>query len=248
LPIFRADFHVHTVLSPCADTEMIPPLIVQESIQNGIDIIAITDHNSCANVAAVQKAALGTNLHVLPGIELQTSEEVHVLCIFDELDQVQELQKHIDAALPDQENNIDFFGEQFIVDETGDFIRREERLLLVSSELSLHSAWQITTTLGGLLIPAHVNRKAFGLFQVLGFVPPETPIEILEISTSITLEEARSRHPSLWNFALTQNGDAHFLEDIKGLNRLTIQHQEIAEIRLAFLNSENRLAEIIRNT
>jgi hypothetical protein len=246
LPTIRADFHVHTVLSPCADTEMIPPLIVQEAVQNGIDLIAITDHNSSGNIEAVQRAARGTNLHVLPGVELQTSEEVHVLCIFDELDQVYMLQKQIDAALPNQENNIDFFGEQFLVDETGDFISREDRLLLTSTELSLHEAWQITNSLGGIFIPAHVNRKAFGLFQMLGFVPPETPIEVLEISPQISLEEARTRHPSLWNFAVTQNGDAHFLEDIKGLNRLTLQSLTIKEIRLAFLNSENRYHEIIR--
>jgi 3',5'-nucleoside bisphosphate phosphatase len=235
---------VHTVLSPCADTEMIPPLIVQQALDHGIDLIAITDHNSSGNIAAVQQAARGTNLHVLPGVELQTSEEVHVLCIFDELDQMRELQKQIDAALPAQENNIDFFGEQFLVDETGDFIGREQRLLLTSTELSLHEAWRLTTSLGGIFIPAHVNRKAFGLFQVLGFVPPETPVEILEISTQITLEEARTRHPSLWNFAVTQNGDAHFLEDIKAPNRLTLQSLTIKEIRLAFLNSEGRTHKI----
>lgn len=224
---------------------MIPPLIVQESLQHGIEIIAITDHNSSGNIEAVQIAARETNLHVLPGVELQTSEEVHVLCLFDELDQVRELQKQIDVGLPNQENNIDIFGEQFLVDETGDFIRREERLLLTSTTLTLDTAWQLTTALGGLLIPAHVNRKAFGLFQVLGFVPPETPIEIMEITKHISQNEAKSRYPSLWNYAITQNGDTHFLEDIKGLNRLTLQSPTIAEIRLAFLNSENRQYEII---
>ena len=80
---FRADLHVHTVLSPCAEVEMIPPLIVQEALEHGIDIIAITDHNASANVAAVQKAALGSSLKVLAGIEVQSREDVHLLCLFE---------------------------------------------------------------------------------------------------------------------------------------------------------------------
>jgi PHP family Zn ribbon phosphoesterase len=248
LPTFRADLHVHTVLSPCADTEMIPPLIVEEAVQRGIELIAITDHNASANIESVQKASRGTNLHILPGVELQTSEEVHVLCLFDELDQVRSFQQVIDSTLPDQENNIDFFGEQFVVDETGDFIRREDRLLLTSTTLSLNAAWQHVNALGGLLIPAHVNRKAFGLFQVLGFVPSDTPIEVLEISTQITSEQARSRYPSIMDHALVQDGDAHFLEDIIGINLLTVQEPTIAEIRLALLNKEDREHEIIKNS
>jgi PHP family Zn ribbon phosphoesterase len=246
LPTYRADLHVHTVLSPCADTEMIPPLIVEDAIQHGVDIIAITDHNATGNIEAVQKAARGTSLHVLPGVELQTSEEVHVLCIFDELDQVRSFQTLIDSMLPNQVNNIDFFGEQFIVDETGEFIRREERLLLTSTTLSLHASWQHTKTLGGLFIPAHVNRKSFGLFQVLGFIPPETPIEILEISTQITSEQARDRYPSILHCTLIQNGDAHFLEDIIGINQLTMRDLTIAEIRLACLNYEDRQHDILK--
>lgn len=215
---------------------MIPPLIVQEALNKGIEIIAITDHNATANIEAVQKAAFGTVLHVLPGVELQTVEEVHVLCLFDELDQVQSLQGLINSSLPDQQNNVDFFGEQFIVDETGDFVRREERLLLTSTSISINSAWSIVNALGGLLIPAHVNRKAFGLFQVLGFIPTDIDLEILEITTHISPDIARERYPSLKDRALIMNGDAHFLEDIKGPNLFTIEAPRINEIRLALLN------------
>jgi PHP family Zn ribbon phosphoesterase len=224
---------------------MIPPLIVQEAIDRGIGLIAITDHNASGNIAAVQEAAQATDLHVLPGVELQTSEEVHVLCLFDHLDQIRALQQSIDAALPDQENSIDVFGEQFVVDATGDFIRRDERLLLTSTHLSMQTAWEITNSLGGILIPAHVNRKAFGLFQVLGFIPPEPPLEILEVSTALTPQQAVGKHPSLSKYAITQNGDAHFLEDVKGPNRLSVEKVTISEIRLAFLRQEGRSSEII---
>jgi len=134
---FRADLHVHTVLSPCAEVEMIPPLIVQQALEQGIDLIAITDHNASANVEAVQKAAIGTPLTVLPGMEIQSREDVHLLTIFQDLDALTAWQLEVDGALPDRENNSNLFGEQFVVDETGEFIRSEPRLLLTSTRFSI---------------------------------------------------------------------------------------------------------------
>src|SRR4026207_2291411 len=122
---FRADLHVHTVLSPCAEGEMIPPLLVQKALEKKIDLIAITDHNSSANVSAVQKAAQGTGLTVLPGMEVQSREEVHLLTLFETREGLEAWQKEVDASLPDLPNQPGFFGEQFVVDETGDFIRNE---------------------------------------------------------------------------------------------------------------------------
>src|ERR1051325_10502293 len=114
---FRADLHVHTVLSPCADVAMIPPLIVQKALERNIDLIAITDHNASANVRAVQKAAEGTNLTVLPGMEAQSREDVHLLTLFETIDQLETWQDQVDAALHDLPNQPEFFGEQFVVDE-----------------------------------------------------------------------------------------------------------------------------------
>jgi predicted metal-dependent phosphoesterase TrpH len=88
---------------------MIPPLIVDEALRKGIQIIAITDHNATANVKAVQKAAEGSGLVVLGGMELQTKEEVHLLCLFEENETLEAWQKIVDQALPNQENNPDFF-------------------------------------------------------------------------------------------------------------------------------------------
>ena len=122
---YIAELHSHTVLSPCAEVEMIPPLIVQTAIEKGINLLAVTDHNASANVIAVQRAAQDTGMIVLPGMELQTREEVHLLCLFDTLEQLEAWQNLVDEHLPPLENDIEYFGEQFVVDETGDFIRRE---------------------------------------------------------------------------------------------------------------------------
>lgn len=241
---FRADLHVHTVLSPCADIEMIPPLIVDEALQRGISLIAITDHNATANISAVQQAAGDSGLIVLPGMELQTHEEVHVLCLFDTLDQAAELQNWVDARLPNIANNPDFFGEQFVVDQTGDFLWREERLLINSIDATLHEAWQFVNDLGGLFIPAHINRRAFGLIAILGLVPTDIPFEALEISRHITPADAVQKFPQISGFPLIQNGDVHYLDDFLGSMTWTVAAPRIEELRKSIRREDGRTCRI----
>ena len=238
LKTYQAELHVHTVLSPCAGVEMIPPLIVRTAIGNGINLIAITDHNSSRNISAVIQAAQGEELKVLPGMELQTKEEVHVLVLFDTMEQISKLQCLVDESLPGMKNNIEFFGEQFIVDHTGQFIKREEQLLITSTQLSFEESFQAVTELGGLFIPAHVNRQAFGLIYHLGFVPPDLQIDALEISRQIDINTAKDQYPQIKNYPLIQSGDVHYLSDFLGANKFTIEKPTIQEIRMA-LRGEN---------
>ena len=232
--------HVHTVLSPCAGVEMIPPLIVSEALDHGIDIIAITDHNSVANIESVQKAAQNTPLTVIPGMEVQTAEDVHVVCLFPNLEQAKKWGEIVNAHLPDIKNNADYFGEQFIVDETGDFLACEERLLLTGTSLSFEKAYQHVTKLGGLFIPAHVNRKAYGLIENLGFVPFDTPITTLEVSRHISIEEAKKKYPQIKHYKLIQNGDVHYLGDFFGGLYLVMKDPIFEEITLALNNEQGR--------
>ncbi len=237
---FLAEFHIHTVLSPCAGVEMIPPLIVRKAVELGIHLIAITDHNASDNVQAVIQAAQGKNLVVLPGMEVQTEEEVHSICLFDTIDQLKEFQQVVDRKLPKIENNPDYFGEQFIVDETGDFIRRKDQLLITSVNLSLEKAFHIVTGLGGLFIPAHVNRQAFGLIYHLGFIPPDIPFPALEISRHITKQEAVQKYPDLVRYPLIQSGDVHYLDDFLGANQFWLEEPSISEIKMALNSEKNR--------
>jgi PHP family Zn ribbon phosphoesterase len=240
LRTYTAELHVHTVLSPCAEVEMIPPLIVQEALDKGIDLIAVTDHNSSANVGAMQAAAVGTPLAVLAGMELQTREEVHLLCLFDTLEQVTAWQTLVDAHLPQLENNIEFFGEQFVVDETGEFIRREPRLLITSANLSLEEAAHTVVRLGGIVIPAHVDRKAFSLIANLGFVPTDAPVAALEISRHLDPAQACEKLPQVRRYPLVQGGDVHRLDEFLGANLFTLAAPTIGELSKAFLNEEGR--------
>jgi PHP family Zn ribbon phosphoesterase len=240
LKTYIAELHVHTVLSPCAAVEMIPLFIVREALEHGITLIAITDHNSSANVGAVQKAANGTELTVLPGMELQTREEVHLLCLFDTLDQLETWQTMVDTRMPQIENNIDYFGEQFVVDEAGEFIRRETRLLITSANLSLQEGVQGVGRLGGLAIPAHVDRKAFSLIANLGFVPPDLEVDALEISRQLSPQAARDTFPQLKDYTLVQSGDVHRLEEFLGANMFELAAPTISELKKALLNQEGR--------
>lgn len=237
---FKAELHLHTVLSPCAAVEMIPPLIIHKALERKINLLAITDHNATQNIESVIQAAKGTGIIVLAGMELQTKEEIHSLCLFDSLDQSKKFQEIVSKTMPKILNKPDLFGEQFVVDASGDFIESEKTMLLASSSLSLNNAWEIVNDLGGLLIPAHVDRSIFGLLPVLGFVPLDIHIEALEISKNISANKVRQQYPQLKEYPLIQNGDAHQLEDILGLTTFQIESPNIKEIKLALQHREGR--------
>ena len=223
---------------------MIPPLIVESALDLGINLIAITDHNSTANIRAVQKAAERSSLTVLPGMELQTKEDVHSLCLFDTLQQAEELQQIVNHKLPRIKNNADLFGAQFIVDENGEYLGSEDQLLITSSSLSLNEALAIVTSLGGLFIPAHINRKTFGLIESLGFLPPDLPVLAVEISRHMTPQQARIEIPSVSRSPIIQNGDVHRLNEFLGSLILEIEKPTIAEISLALQSKSGRSYKI----
>ena len=237
---FRSDLHVHTVLSPCADVAMIPPLIVQNALERKIDLIAITDHNSSANVRAVQKAAEGTGLTILPGMEVQSREDVHLLTLFENVEQLEAWQGQVDSSLPDLLNQPAFFGEQFIVDETGDFIRSETRLLLTSTSFSIDEILERVDALDGLVIPAHVERFSYGLFPTLGLISEKWHLLALEISRHITSEKAIATFPALRHYKLVQNGDVHQLDDFLGTTIFSLATPTLSEMRLAFNHVDGR--------
>jgi 3',5'-nucleoside bisphosphate phosphatase len=237
---YRAELHSHTVLSPCAEVEMIPPLIVPAAIAKGINLLAVTDHNASANVIAVRQAAREAGLVVLPGMELQTREEVHLLCLFDTLEQLEAWQALVDDHLPDLENDIEHFGEQFVVDAEGDFVRRELRLLLTSTDLTLEEAIGAVNAIDGLAIPAHVDRKANGLLALLGFVPAQVTVEALELSRHISIDVALLRYPQVRGYPWVQDGDAHRLNEFLGVNEFVIESPTIAELKMALRHENSR--------
>lgn len=224
---------------------MIPPLIIQTALEKGIQILAITDHNATGNIQAVQEAAAGRDIHVFPGMELQTAEEIHALCLFDTLEQTQEFQKLVNQNLPNLKNSPEHFGVQVLVDHQGELIGEDSRLLIASTSLSLDSALKSVNAMGGLLIPAHVNRNAYGLIATLGFIPEALHLAALEISSHITPVEAGLRFPQIKGYPLIHSGDAHRLDEILGLNQFFIETPTISEIYKAFQGVEGRILTLL---
>jgi Predicted metal-dependent phosphoesterases (PHP family) len=234
---FRAELHVHTVLSACAGTDMLPKPIVEAALFNEINLIAITDHNASYNAAPVMKVGSREGLLVLPGMELETEEEVHSICLFDTLDQLNELQKIVDARLPFYPNNEDFYGPQWVVDEKGNKLRPEKRQLLFPVQISIQKACKIVKDLGGLFIPAHINREANGLLSHLGTVPPDLDVQILEINRRTTKEACIKRFPELARYCIIQSGDVHYLDGFLGANLFTARNTTLKAITEAMLSS-----------
>jgi len=220
-------------------------LIIAEALERGINLIAITDHNASANIEAVMLAGRQVDITVLPGMEVQTREEVHVLCLFDTLKQIAAWQKIVDDHLPALQNDPEHFGSQFVVDQTGDFIREEPRLLLCSTSLSLDKTVQQVHDLGGLAIPAHVNRKAFGLIENLGFIPPDIAFDAIEVSKHTTPEAFVSSQRLPVKLPIIQSGDVHRLDEFLGKVELNIESRKICEIRKAFYYEDGRKFQII---
>jgi hypothetical protein len=146
--------------------------------------------------------------------------------------------------LPAIENNIEHFGEQFVVDETGEFIRREPQLLLTSADLSIDQAWEWVNELGGLFIPAHVNRKAYGLLANLGLVPTDIAIEALEVSRHLSPDHASDLFPQLKGYPLIQSGDVHRLDEFLGVNEFYCEAPTIHELKLAIHHQDGRRLKI----
>jgi PHP family Zn ribbon phosphoesterase len=247
-PVVRpilADLHLHTVLSPCAEVEMIPPLIVRRALALGVSLIAVTDHNAAGNCAAVMRSAEGTGLAVLPGMEVQTSEEIHILCLFDTLEQVLTWQGTVFDHLPDRPNPEDVLGAQFVVDADGEYLRTETRLLLTSTDLSLDEVVQRVRTLGGLPIPAHIDRPSFSLLANLGFVPPALDVPALELFRFTEPAVAIGRQPSLARWPLIRNSDAHQLSDIAPRLRFTLAAPTVGELALALAGQDGRAFSLV---
>ncbi|HKM39890.1 MAG TPA: PHP domain-containing protein [bacterium] len=211
----KADLHVHTVLSPCGELDMGPKGIVTVAAERNLDLIGITDHNAWANVAAVTEVAKSYGITVLPGMEVQTAEEVHVLCFFPTLDQLAVVGQQIYSRLPAIPNKPAIFGDQIIVDAEENIVAFEDRMLLNSVELTLEEVRDLTCRHGGIIIPAHVDRPAFSLIANLGFVPPDLKPAALEISAHVDEKTALERFPMLEGYTLVTSSDAHRLEDIK---------------------------------
>ncbi|HHW31660.1 MAG TPA: PHP domain-containing protein [Clostridiaceae bacterium] len=208
------DLHIHSALSPCADNDMTPNNIVNMACLKGLDIIAVTDHNSAENIEAVIKCSHGKELLIIPGMEVMTREEVHIVCLFPDLDGVLKFQNIVYNALPDISNRADIFGQQIILNEKDQITGYVETMLLAGADLSIEDVFSHTIMLGGAALPAHVDKTSYSIISNLGTVPEELETGYLEISKNCSETEFKSLHSDLAKYNFIKSSDAHFLWDI----------------------------------
>lgn len=231
--LFQADLHLHTCLSPCGDIGMSPKAIVSRAIENKLDIIAVTDHNSCGNAAAVMDAAAKTPLTVLPGMEISSREEVHVVALFPDLTAAIKVQDEIYNTLSDS-TDADYIQEQILANGRDEVEGFCSKLLMAASGFSVRKLVERVHAHGGLAIAAHIDRQAFGIIGQLGFIPPRVRFDALEISWRETMHAARERFPEFSDYTFVTSSDAHYIEDIgKTRTLFNIRRPEFSEIAAA---------------
>jgi len=236
---FRADLHIHSVLSPCGSLEMSPRRIVEKARRAKLDLIAICDHNAGENGRYARKIAKGAPL-VLIGMEIQTAEEVEILALFGEEEPCLSLQEEFYALLPPIPSDPDLFGDQLVVDEEDVIVRSLDKLLLSPVPLSLAEVVERVQAKGGLVIPAHVDRIPGGLLGVLGVFPPgDWPA--VEISPWTEEEEAKRRWPELRGRSIFRSSDAHYPEEIgRAWTELYLGEPSFYELSLAIRGEGGR--------
>ncbi len=240
MKLYKADMHIHTCLSPCGDWGMSPRAIVEKSRQKGLDIIAICDHNTAENAGAAIRSGKKHGITVLPGMEICSKEEVHVLAIFGTLDRAMMMQKFVYEHLHG-ENSANLWGDQVVVDENDEVIAENFNLLIGATTLSIYELVNKVNEFNGLCIASHIDRPAFGIISNLGFIPDDLQFTALEVSWRMSIDGAAVTIPGISNFQCITSSDAHYIEDIgKVWTGFMLEAPTFDEIQMAFAGRSGR--------
>lgn len=213
---------------------------MKEAVDRRIDIIAICDHNSSENTAAVIEASEGKGVTVFPGIEVTSKEEVHIIALFENAENALKLQAIIYQNL-EGENDEKVFGMQVVVNAEGEVLRFNQKLLIGAGNLSVEKIVDAIHSLNGLAIAAHIDREGFGIIGQLGFIPPGLELDALEISPRMKLNEARLKFSEYRNYPFLCSSDAHYLDDIgKGTTVFLLEEASFIELRMALKGEGGR--------
>lgn len=210
----RYDLHIHSCLSPCADLLMTPGNIIKQAVKLGLDYIAITDHNSAGNIRVALKLAQANRIKLIPAMELETREEVHLLCYFSSLDALLEWETIVCRNLPNLKNDEELFGYQLLTDANDEYTAKEDRLLAMATKLSLSETLEKVTNLGGVVVPAHVDRPTNSILGQLGLIPLDARISVIEISRNTDPVKFLGMHPELKQYRYIKSSDSHYLAEI----------------------------------
>ena len=208
---YACDLHVHSCLSPCGDDDMTPGNIAGMAVLNGLDIVALTDHNSSKNCPAFFRQAKAQGIIPVAGMELTTAEDIHMICLFRTLEDAMAFDEYVAGRRPKIRNKPEIFGHQTIRDENDEEIGEEEYLLINAADISLEEGWREVISRGGVAYPAHIDRPANGIVAMLGTVPEEPPFTVFELNDAANEAEYREKCPVVRNLPRVVSSDAHYL-------------------------------------
>lgn len=231
------DLHIHSCLSPCGDEDMLPSNIVGMAFIKNLDVIAVTDHNSCKNCPAVLKLAEQYNMIALPGMELCTAEEVHVLCLFANLSDAMRFDKFVSSKLIKIPNDVNVFGKQEVYDEEDNQIGTEPYLLINATEISFDEIGKRMEEYNGIYIPAHIDKNSNSLISNLGFISPDADFPAAELADLSHLKELSKTNPYLTKCNIISDSDAHMLGNI---------NEAVNVLRCECRNREDIIKALIR--
>ena len=206
---FFYDLSIHSDLSPCGSSDMTPNNIINMSYIKGLNVISVTDHNTAKNLPAVMMLGEKAGIKVIPGIEVTTKEEVHVLCYFNKVKDALAFGDKIYASLPDIKNNTVIFGEQNIYNCNDEIVGCMDKLLLNASSYTIEDVCALAKYHHGIMVPAHINKKSNSILGVLGFIPKNLKIDFVEVYSKTEVNKK-----IVENYKVLRNSDAHQLGDI----------------------------------
>ena len=214
MSIYNYDLHIHSCLSPCADDDMTPNNIAGMSALNGLQIVALTDHNSCANCPAFLDACKRQGIVGIAGMELTTAEDVHIVCLFEELSDAMAFSAEVHRHIMPIKNRPEIFGNQIIMDSEDEPVGEEELLLISATDLWMADAIELVHKHGGHVRPAHIDRESNGIVSILGDVPREYNFNFVEFNDKNNIPSYYESYASLKKASTLICSDAHHLWDI----------------------------------
>ena len=211
---YRADLHIHSVLSPCADLEMSPVNIVNRAKALGLDIIAVTDHNSTLHCSLTVELASRVGIMAVYGAEVTTREEVHCVCLVEDEPKRMLLQQFLEDNIQRVPNNVDIFGYQVVVNEQEEIVQEIDYLLHGALNKGINEVEAFVHSIGGIFIPAHADRPKYSITSQLGFVPPDLNYDAIELSRHTTEEKFLASNPFVRKKRFVRSSDAHMIDQI----------------------------------
>ena len=209
------DFHIHSCLSPCADNDMTPNNIAAVATLVGINVMALTDHNTSKNCPAFFSAAKKNGIIPIAGMELTTAEDIHIVCLFETLEEAMRFDGFVDEHRIKIKNKTEIFGEQLILDENDVQIGIDEYLLSNATDIPVDDVKKIVDGFNGISYPAHIDREANGIIATLGTFPEECGFDIAEFYDETKTDEYLKKYQSLNDKKILLSSDAHYIWDIK---------------------------------